>query len=120
MPFNDPHTAAPNLWSWRQEEQWQYECSVALFTKSRVERKAMECLLLWKYRQEKGESTLYTHGRFQKNYKKSIGRSKHQRGYRLRGIELNASGGSSLKPLEYMHSLLIQIGWELNGVKQCS
>ena len=22
MPFNDPHTAAPNLWAWSQTEGW--------------------------------------------------------------------------------------------------
>jgi hypothetical protein len=29
MPWNDPHTAAPNLWVWRQEQGWDYEVSVA-------------------------------------------------------------------------------------------
>jgi hypothetical protein len=100
MPFNDPHTAAPNLWVWRQEEHWNYECSVAPFTKSRLDRKAMECLLLWKYRLEKGESTLCNHGRFHKNYRKSSDRSKNRRGYRLPNPEINSSGGSSFKALE--------------------
>jgi hypothetical protein len=29
MPWNNPHTAAPNLWVWRQEQGWDYEVSVA-------------------------------------------------------------------------------------------
>jgi hypothetical protein len=99
MPFNDPHTAAPNLWAWRQEEHWAYECSAATFLKSRLERKAMECFLLWKYRLEKGESTLSNHGRFHKNYQKSSDRSKNQRGFRLSESETNPSWGPSLKSL---------------------
>ena len=27
MPFNDPHTAAPSLWAWRDAEGYEYECS---------------------------------------------------------------------------------------------
>ena len=100
MPFNDPHTAAPNLWVWRQEEHWNYECSASPFTKSRVDRKAMECLLLWKYRLEKGESTLCNHGRFHKNYRKSSDRSKNKRGYHLPNSEINPSSGPSSKPLK--------------------
>ena len=100
MPFNDPHTAAPNLWAWRKEEHWNYECSVSPFTKSRVDRKAMECLLLWKYRLEKVESTLCNHGRFHKNYRKSSDRSKNKRGYRLPNSEINPSSGTSSKPLK--------------------
>jgi hypothetical protein len=100
MPYNDPHTAAPNLWAWRQEEHWDYECSAAIFTKSKAERKALECFLLWKYRLEKGESTLCNHGRFHKNYVKSSNRSRNKRGFRLSEPELNPSRGPSHPPLE--------------------
>lgn len=100
MPFNDPHTAAPNLWAWRQEEHWKYECSVAPFNRSSSERKATECLLLWKYRLEKGESTLCNHGRFHKNYTKSTNRSKNKRGGRLQEPRTNESWGPSYPPLK--------------------
>ena len=100
MPYNDPHTAAPNLWAWRQEEKWDYECSAAIFTKSKAARKALECFLLWKYRLEKGESTLCNHGRFHKNYVKSSNRSGNKRGVRLSERELNPSWGPSHPPLK--------------------
>jgi hypothetical protein len=29
MPWNDPHTAAPSLWAWKDVEGFSYECSVA-------------------------------------------------------------------------------------------
>src|ERR1700730_1791625 len=29
MPYNDPHTAAPSLWAWRQAEGIDFECSAA-------------------------------------------------------------------------------------------
>ena len=58
MPWNDPHTAAPNLWAWRQEKGWDYEVSVASTPElTRQNREGLECLLLWQYRLEKGEST---------------------------------------------------------------
>jgi hypothetical protein len=27
MPYNDPHTAAPSLWAWRDAEGIDFECS---------------------------------------------------------------------------------------------
>lgn len=99
MPYNDPHTAAPNLWAWRQEQHWDYECSTAVFEKSKSERKALECFLLWKYRLERGESTLCNYGRFHKNYKKSSNRSRKRRGFRLVEPHVNSSRGSSYPPL---------------------
>jgi hypothetical protein len=100
MPYNDPHTAAPNLWAWRQEEHWSYECSASIFGGSTSERKALECLLLWKYRLEKGESTLCNHGRFHKNYVKSSDRSKGRRGFRLPISEIKSLGGPNHPPLQ--------------------
>ena len=99
MPFNDPHTAAPNLWAYRQEEHWNYECSVASFSGSNTKRKTFECLLLWKYRLEKGESTLCNHGRFHKNYTKSTDRSKNKRGTRIKEPDYNLSWGPSVPAL---------------------
>jgi hypothetical protein len=115
MPYNDPHTAAPNLWAWRQEEHWSYECSTAVFSGSIAERKALECFLLWKYRLEKGESTLCNHGRFHKNYVKSSGRSEGKRGFRLPNSKINFSGGPSQPPLRLqgypLDSDWMGLGW---------
>ena len=91
MPFNDTHTAAPNLWAWRKEQHWNYECSAAVFRRSKAERKALECYLLCKYRLERGESTTCNYGRFHKNYKKSSNRSRKSRGFRLSEPQLNSA-----------------------------
>jgi len=100
MPYDDPHTAAPGLWAWRQEEHWDYECSAAPTSLSERNRKALECYLLWQYRLEKNESTSCNHGRFHKNYIKSSLRAKHLRGRRLSPSEKrNPSGGPSHPPL---------------------
>jgi hypothetical protein len=115
MPYNDPHTAAPNLWAWRQEKHWGYECSAAVFLDSLAERKAFECFLLWKYRLEKGESTLCNHGRFHKNYVKSSDRSMGRRGFRIPNSGINASGGPSHPPLQLKEHPLdanwMGLGW---------
>jgi hypothetical protein len=71
MPFNDPHTAAPNLWAWHDAAGYQFECSVASNHLNDAERQILECYLLWQYRLEKGESTLCNHGRFHQEYRKS-------------------------------------------------
>lgn len=71
MPFNDPHTAAPNLWAWRDARSWEYEVSCTKSSLSEPERKGLECLLLWKYRSESGDSALCNHGRFHPHYTKS-------------------------------------------------
>ena len=106
MPWNDPHTAAPNLWVWRQEQGWDYEISVAAtpaFT--RQNREGLECLLLWKYRLERGESTLCNHGRFHPDYIKSSNRSKGQRGRELNSSEpRNPAGGPSCPPLRPLNT----------------
>jgi hypothetical protein len=80
MPFNDPHTAAPNLWAWRQTEGWNYEASVTVCDLSAADRQALECNLLWQYRLKTGESTLANHGRFHPGYTKSRNRASGQRG----------------------------------------
>ena len=33
IPFNDPHTAAPNLWAWAKTNNYKYEVSCAEFLK---------------------------------------------------------------------------------------
>ena len=58
MPWNDPHTAAPSLWAWQDAEGFEYECSAAPLDASINGRRGMESYLLYRYRQERGESTL--------------------------------------------------------------
>jgi len=101
MPLNDPQTAAPNLWVWRQEQGWSYEVSVASTPAlTRQNRKGLECLLLWKYRLERGESTLCNHGRFHPDYLKSSEKLKGQKGRKLDSSEpRNPAGGASCPPL---------------------
>lgn len=82
MPFNDPHTAAPSLWAWRDAEDYKYECAVAPSIAPRRKRLAIECWLLWKYRLETGGSTLCNYGHFHPGYIKSRNRSTKLRGGR--------------------------------------
>jgi hypothetical protein len=118
MPFSDSHTAAPNLWAWRQELHWNYECSTATVKKSKAKRRAIECLLLWKYRLERGESTLCNYGRFHKNYLESTDSSRKMRGFRLPEPHLNSSWGPSFPPLRLKGKPLddnwMGINWNIN------
>lgn len=100
MPFNDPHTAAPSLWAWKDAEKIEYEVSAAPVDLPRQQREGLESCLLWQYRLEKGESTVCNHGRFHPDYFKSSDRSKGRRGGKLPAGEQNFAGGESLKPLE--------------------
>lgn len=100
MPFNDPHTAAPNLWAWKQSEGWSYEASVTVCDLSAADRQALECYLLWQYRLKTSESTLANHGRFHPHYTKSRDRASGHRGERLPHGQTNPAGGSSLPPLQ--------------------
>ena len=102
MPWNDPHTVAPNLWVWRQEKGWEYEVSVATTpTLTRQNREGLECLLLWKYRLKRGESTLCNHGRFHPDYLKSSNKARGRKGRQLDLNEpRNSAGGPSFPPLK--------------------
>ena len=60
----------------------------------------MESYLLYRYRQERGESTLCNVGRFQPRYWKSTNRKDNLRGGKLEaGHRDNPAGGPSLPPL---------------------
>ena len=102
MPYNDPHTAAPSLWAWRDATGLDFECSGAPLptTTDAPTREVIECYLLWQYRLEYGSSTLCNFGRFHPNYQKSRGRSSGQRGGRLPDGTVNPAGGPSLPPLQ--------------------
>ena len=107
MPYNDPHTAAPSLWAWRDAERIDFECSAAEVKladdpeEARRLREGLECSLLWRYRLEFGLSTRCNHGRFHPDYVKSSDRKGAFRGYRLpENTPSNKSGGPSLPPLQ--------------------
>src|SRR5450755_3280240 len=109
MPFNDPHTAAPSLWTWRHAEQLEFECSAASLVpangieEAEKHRKGLEFFLLWQYRLEFGASTRCNHGRFHPRYSKSKARKNHFRGNRLAdGVPDELAGGPSLPPLQHM------------------
>jgi len=106
MPFNDPHTAAPSLWAWRDAEGWEFQCSVAQVEfkglskpDSKQMREGLESYLLWKYRLQNGESTNCNFGRFHPLYFKSASGKSGRRGGLLPKGETNPSGGPSLPPL---------------------
>jgi hypothetical protein len=99
MPFNDPHTAAPNLWAWRVESGYEYEVSVTPSPLGRRERKALECFLLWQYRLGNGRSTLCNHGHFHPLYTKSTNRSGNRRGTRRDGGAQLIASTTSMPPL---------------------
>ena len=100
MPWNDPHTAAPSLWAWQDAEGFEYECSAAPLDASQGGRRGMESYLLYRYRQERGESTLCNFGRFHPRYRKSTNRKENRRGGRLADEDKdNPAGGPSVPPL---------------------
>jgi hypothetical protein len=79
----------------------QFECSAAPLDASTGGRKGMESFLLYKYRQERGESTLCNFGRFHPRYRKSTTRKEGRRGGKLAGDQKdNPAGWPSLTPLE--------------------
>jgi hypothetical protein len=100
MPWNDPDTSAPALWAWRDAEGFAYECSAAPLDASPACRRAMESFLLYRYRQEYGESPLCNFGRFHPRYRRSSDRKENRRGGRLRADQQdNPAGGPSAFPL---------------------
>jgi hypothetical protein len=110
MPYNDPHTASPNLWAWYQEEKYNYECSVACVNLSKPHRQAFEDMLLWKHRVGTGQSTMCNYGRFHPHYLKSRDRKSGFRGYKLPPTEQNSSGGPSTVPL-HSHGMPHDPNW---------
>ncbi len=98
MPYNDPHTATPNLWAWRKTDNFDYEFSCAEYKGDVKDRETMETVLLWKYRQIRGESTCCNHGRFNPYYSKSGSRKQGIRGILLKKEEQNKFK-PSYKPL---------------------
>jgi hypothetical protein len=100
MPWADPHTEAAALWAWQDAEGFGYECSAAPLDATTNGRRGMESYLLYRYRQEHGESTPCNFGRFHPRYRKSTIRKENLRGGKLgEGQKDNPAGGPSLPPL---------------------
>jgi hypothetical protein len=98
MPFNDPHTAAPKLWSFRDAEGLAYEVSVTTCDLPKNDRMGLECFLVWRYRLEAGASPLCNFGRLHPRYATSANRSTGRRGRRLNDDEPD-NGGPSVPAL---------------------
>jgi len=100
MPWSDPDISAPALWAWRDAEAYDYECSAAPLDASPAGRRAMESFLLYRYRQETGESTPCNFWRFHPRYRRSTNKNGGHRGGRLAdGQKDNPTGSASLPPL---------------------
>lgn len=119
MPWSEPHIEAPGLWAWSdwsesQENErdpqdppvimagrYEYECSATPLDASQSGRHGMEAFLLYRYRQERGRSTICNFGRFHPRYRKSTGRKEGMRGGRLAGGQRdNPAGWPGTEPLE--------------------
>ena len=100
MPWNDPISEAPLLWAWQDAEGFSYECSATPLDASMSGRRGMESYLLYRYRQEHGESTHCNFGRFHPRYRKSTNRKENSRGGKLAGNHQdNPAGGPGMPPL---------------------
>jgi hypothetical protein len=77
-----------------------FECSAAPLDASDSGRRGMESFLLYRYRQENGESPLCSLGRFPPRYRRSSTKREGKRGGRLaEGQRDNPAGGPSRVPL---------------------
>src|SRR6266545_6246527 len=99
MPFNDPHTAAPKLWSFRDAEKLEFEVSVTECDLPKNDLMGLECYAVWQYRLEAGTSPLCNFGRLHPRYCTSANRSTARRGRRLVDEEPDNDGGASVPPL---------------------
>lgn len=77
-----------------------FECSVAPLDASDSGRRGMESFLLYRYRQEYGESPLCNLGRFPARYRRSTTKKEGKRGGKLAGGQKdNPAGGPGQPPL---------------------
>jgi hypothetical protein len=77
------------------------ECSAAPLDASAAGRRGMESYLLYRYRQERGESPLCNFGRFHPRYRKSTNRKEGLRGGKLaEDHKNNPAGWPGIEPLE--------------------
>jgi len=85
MPYNDPHTAAPRLWSWKDSKHLKFECAAAPTppTFSDRNRVGLEHNLIWLYRTESGESPMCNFGQCHPGYCMPGNRGSGRRGGRV-------------------------------------
>jgi hypothetical protein len=82
------------------QKGFAYECSAAPLDASQSGRRGIKSFLLYRYRQECGESTLCNFGRFHPRYRKSTNRKENRRGGKLAENHLdNPAGGPGMPPL---------------------
>ena len=80
---------------------FEYECSAAPLDASDSGRRGMESYLLYRYRQENGESPLCNFGRFPARYRRSSTKNEGKRGGKLAdGQKDNPAGDPSQPPLK--------------------
>jgi len=78
-----------------------FECSAAPLDASDSGRRGMESFLLYRYRQENGESPVCNFGRFPARYRRSSTKNEGRRGGKLAdGQKDNPAGGPSQPPLK--------------------
>ena len=83
-PWNDPHTAAPILWAYHHEDQFEYEVSAACTEDfDYATRQCYEDYLLYLHRSEHGHSTLANHGRFHPSWTRPSNKSANRHMRRL-------------------------------------
>jgi hypothetical protein len=93
------HGKRVQLWSYRDGDGIEFEASAAESTLSKYDRMGLECWLVWRYRQDKGRSTLCNFGRLHPRYVTSRNRSTGIRGRKLNPDEPDNTGGASVSPL---------------------
>ena len=75
-PWNDPHTAAPILWAYIQQNKLTYELSVASANLNLQDRQCYEDYLLYLHRIQYGHSTLINHGRLNPHWTRPTNKAK--------------------------------------------
>ena len=96
MPYRDPHTAAPALWSFRFLDGRTFLVSVAPVEGSTPWRKGLECVAISHHRQTYGRSPTVNFGRMPLGYRMSSGNNARlvKSGRRIRGGPTDVSDPS--------------------------
>ena len=87
MPYRDPHTPGPALWSLRQRHEAELEISVAVVEDTTPNRKGLEALAIALYRQRLGASPTVNFGRMPLGFVMSSANNRRlvEAGKRFRG-----------------------------------
>jgi hypothetical protein len=101
MPYRDPHTAAPTLWSLRDRDGVDFEASTAVIESTKVERLALEAVAITLHRVEHGSSPLANFGGRLEGYRISSGNNAAlvRAGKRFRGGRDPLAGPSVSVPV---------------------